>query len=127
MESRIKRFFDTLSPGKKRIVMGVREIVLKSDSSVKEDIKWGNLTFVSNGNIAFIYTYKTVNYINFALFKATRLSDPRGLREGTGKSMRHLKIHNENEIQEKQIINWIREAVRINQDDKRNSNKNKSS
>lgn len=86
----------------------------------------GNLTFISNGNLAFIYTYKTVDYINFGFFKATSLSDPKGLLEGTGKGMRHVKIHNEKEINEQQIVAWVREAIRLNRQDKKKPTARKS-
>ena len=126
METKVKKFLDTLTPKKKKLAMKVRDIVIRSDSSVKEDIKWGNLTFISNGNLALIYTYKTVDYINFGFFKATSLSDPKVLLEGTGKGMRHMKIHDEKEIDEKQIVAWMREAVRLNEQDMKKPTARKS-
>jgi hypothetical protein len=115
MEPAIKDFFNALSPKKKKLAFKVREIVLKSDLSLKEYIKWGNLTFVHKGNIAFIYSYDTVDYITLGFFKGTELSDPQRRLEGTGKSMRHMKIGNENDIDEKQITMWVNEAVKLNQ------------
>jgi hypothetical protein len=114
MEEKVKRFLDTLGPKKRRLAMRVRAIVLESHPSIKEDIKWGNLTFISNGNIAFVYAYDTVDYINLGFFKATQLSDPKKLFEGTGKGMRHVKLHDEEEINHEQIKAWVREAVRLN-------------
>jgi hypothetical protein len=97
------------------LALKVREIVLKSDPSLQEDLKWGNLTFVSNGNIAFIYTYDTVDYINLGFFQGTELSDSQRRLEGTGKTMRHMKIRNEKDIDKKQITTWVNETVKLNQ------------
>jgi hypothetical protein len=36
------------------------------------------------------------------------LPDPKRILEGTGKGMRHIKIHSEKDINKKQIISWIR-------------------
>lgn len=89
-------------------------VVLKSNPSIKEDIIWGNLTFISNGNIAAIYTYDTVDYINLAFFRGTGLSDPKKLLEGKGKAMRHLKIRNEKDIDEERITKWVKEVADLN-------------
>jgi hypothetical protein len=45
------------------------------------------------------------------------LPDPKRLLEGTGKGIRHLKIHSEKEINKKQIISWIKEAIKLNAKD----------
>jgi hypothetical protein len=52
------------------------------------------------------------------LFKGALLPDPKRLLEGTGKGMRHLKIHSEKDINKKQIISWIKEAIRLNAKEK---------
>ena len=115
MEDKVKRFLDALTPKKRSLAMRITAIVLKSHPSIKEDIKWGNLTFVSNGNIAFVYTYDRGDYINLGFFKATQLSDPKRLFEGTGKGMRHININDEKEINHKQVKAWVREAVKLNE------------
>lgn len=112
METRIKQLLDSLPPKKRELAIKIREIILKSGPSIKETIKWSNLTFVSNGNIANIYTYDKANYINVAFFKATKLSDPKKLQQGTGKSMRHLKISSEKDHDEKQIAAWVKETIK---------------
>ena len=115
MEAKIKEFFDRLPAKKRELAMKLREIILKSNAAITEDIKWGNLTFVSNGNIAFIYSYDTTDYINLGFSEGTALTDPKGLLEGTDKSMRHVKIRSEKDIDEKQITAWIQEAAKLNQ------------
>lgn len=114
MEQKIERFLAELPEPKKALAVIVRDIMLKADSSITEDIKWGNLTFISNGNVAFVYTYKSVPYINLGFMRAVELTDPEGLLEGTGKGMRHIKIASEKDIDKKQITSWAKEAVKLN-------------
>ncbi len=71
MEPKIQDFFDSLPPKKRKLALRVREVILKSSSFLQEDIKWGNLTFVSSGNIAFVYTYESSDYINLGFIKGT--------------------------------------------------------
>lgn len=114
MELKIEKFFAALPEAKRELALKVRDIVLKADKSITEDIKWGNLTFISNGNIGFIYTYKSVPYINLGYMRAVEFTDPKGLLEGTGKGMRHIKIGSDKDIDKKQITAWTKEAAQLN-------------
>jgi hypothetical protein len=115
MESVIECFFAEL-PGQKRAhAQRIRDIILEVHPKIVERIKWRNLTFAySENNIASVYSFDTISYINLAFFKGALLPDPKRLLEGTGKGMRHLKIHSEKDINKKQIISWIKEAIRLN-------------
>ena len=85
----------TISPKNRILVSKIGKIVLNVDRKIIEEIKWGNLTFVYKGNLAALYTYKTVDYLSFCFFNATKLHDPNERFGGSGKSMRHTKIHSE--------------------------------
>jgi hypothetical protein len=107
-------FLCGLPAEKRELAEEIRRIVIQADKKIEEAIKWGNLTFVKNGkNIAFVYTYGKVSYINFGFFKATSLKDPKGLFQGTGKSMRHVKIYSRKDLDKKQFIAWVKETVRL--------------
>ena len=114
MDSKIKAWLDELSKKKRDLALKVREIVLKTDPSIKEDIRWGNLTFLCNDNLAWILNYPQKEYINFGFFRATELTDRKGLLEGSGKSFRHVKIANEEDINAQQFVAWVREAIELN-------------
>ncbi|MBI2183398.1 MAG: DUF1801 domain-containing protein [Thaumarchaeota archaeon] len=103
------------------MALKVREIVLKTDPSIREAIKWGNITFVAYGNLAWILNYDTTDYINFGFFKGTELSDPKKLLEGTGKGLRHVKIRSEKQIDAEQLAAWVKEAIQLNVEEKRSS------
>jgi hypothetical protein len=114
MESAIDRFIAALPDQKRAIALYLRDIITEVDPKIVERIKWGNLTFVYNGNnIASVYSFESVSYINLAFFKATSLTDPKGLLEGTGKGMRHVKISSKKNIDKKQIISWIKGAIKL--------------
>jgi len=114
MDGKIKQWFDDLSSEKEQLALKVRDIVLKADPSIKEDIKWGSLTFIANEKIGWIFHYPQKEYINLGFFRATELSDPKKLLEGTGKGLRHVKIRSEKEIDVKQFTAWVKEAIEVN-------------
>ncbi|MBM3898404.1 MAG: DUF1801 domain-containing protein [Thaumarchaeota archaeon] len=116
MDSEVKEWLDDLSPEKKSFAMKVREIVFNADPSIKETIKWGSLTFISNGNIAWIINYPQKEYINFGFFRATELSDPKKMFEGSGKGLRHVKIRSDKDIDAKQFAAWVKEAIKLDKE-----------
>lgn len=112
MEPKIQQFFLKLNDKKSGLATKVRDIVLSAHPSIAETLKWNQLTFVyGKVNIAFIYTYTGVDYINLGFFKATSLTDPNNLFQGTGKGMRHIKIAAGKDIPVGQIKKWIKEAI----------------
>ena len=115
MDAKIEKFLLHLPPEKRQPAMMVRDIFLRTDKKITESIKWGNLTFLYKGHLAFVYTYKQVNYINVGFMQAVSLSDPKKLFAGTGKGMRHIKIYNEKDIPKIQLKKWIKEAMVLNE------------
>jgi hypothetical protein len=116
MDVRIEQFLMKLPDNKRNIALTVRDIILEASTKMTEAIKWNQLTFVSDKkNIAFIYTYPKVDYMNLGFLAATSLNDPKKLFEGTGKGMRHIKIYSTKDIPAKQIQKWVKEAITINE------------
>ena len=114
MDKAIEDFLAKLPEEKRLPAIKIRDIFLKTSSKVEETIKWGNLTFVcGKTHLAFVYTYKTVDYINLGFMQATSLQDPKNLFEGTGKGMRHIKIRTVKDIPVTQVKAWINETVQL--------------
>lgn len=114
MDKAIEQFLENLPEEKRKPASKLRELILKTNLSITEAIKWGNITFIhGKANLAFIYTYKTVNYINLGFSKATSLADPDNLFEGTGAGMRHIKIETIKDIPTAQVKAWIKEAIAL--------------
>jgi hypothetical protein len=112
MEPKIERFILDLPDDLRPLAMRVRDIFL-SVKGVGETLKWGQLTFEHGGkSFAFVYRASPkAGYLNLGFFKATSLSDPKKLFEGTGKGMRHIKIAKEKDIPAAQVKKWVKEAV----------------
>lgn len=88
--------------------------MLASSAKVTEAIKWNNLSFLSDKKlIGFIYTFKTVEYVNLGFTNALSLSDPYDEFEGSGKGMRHIKLYSEKDVNKTKIRNWVRESMKL--------------
>jgi hypothetical protein len=115
MDPKIEKFFAALPAEKRKLAMQLRDVFLSADKKIEEAIKWNNLTFIYKGNLAFVYSYPKSDYVNLGFMRAVELSDPKKLFEGTGKGMRHIKIHTEKDINAKQIKAWAKEAIKLNE------------
>ncbi len=114
MEKGIKDFLQKLPEEKRAIVLQLRELMLHAQPGLTEAIKWRNLTIVhGKTNIALIYTYPSVDYINLGFLQAMALQDPDRMFEGIGKGMRHIKIRTVKEIPRNQIISWVNQATAL--------------
>ncbi len=49
-------------------------------------------------------------HVNLAFFRGVELKDPEGLLEGTGRSMRHIKLRHVSEVNAKVIVGYIQRA-----------------
>ncbi len=114
MDSKIEQFITALGEPKANLALQLRDIMLAAHPGITEAIKWGNLTFMyGKHNFAFIYSYKQVQYVNLGFFDAMSLQDPKGLFEGTGERMRHIKVETEKDIPKAQVKKWVKETIAL--------------
>lgn len=50
-------------------------------------------------------------HINLGFYHGTSLSDPSGLLEGTGKKLRHIKLHNVADARRSEVVALLSEAI----------------
>ena len=98
-------------PSLRQIAEALRDIVLSTEPDLKESIKWSQPVYAKRGNV--FYLAATQEYVSLGFFKGARLTDPERKIEGTGKSMRHVKVRSLEDIDTGQIRSWVREAVSI--------------
>jgi hypothetical protein len=114
MDTKVKAFLDTLPAPMRREVDRLRRAILGAVSGLDEALKWGNPTYLSGKEkICFIYVYPNKDHVSLGFFQATSLDDPKGLFEGTGKGMRHVKVRTRATVGDAQIKKWVRQAVKL--------------
>ena len=72
------------------LVAMIREITA-AHGAYEESLKWGFLCF-HQGKDNYMSLMPQTQRINFQIFNGAHLPDPKGLIEGTGKDMRHIKV-----------------------------------
>lgn len=61
---------------------------------------------------AYVYIMPLKDSVNLGFFYGANLKDPKGILEGTGAKMRHVKIYSLTDIKKAEITALIKEAIR---------------
>jgi len=97
------------NPKNQAVIGALRRFVKRVEPKLTEAVKWGNGCWIgSNGPVA--YVYSATGYVQFGFFNGSFLKDPRGLLEGKGKYVRHTKVRDVSEIDERAFAALLKQA-----------------
>src|ERR1700756_4874093 len=97
----------------KDVVKGLRALVKKTIAGCEEYVNpWKIPSFDSNGTVCGFMTGK--EHVTFIFLRGAALPDPEGLLEGTGKSVRHVKVRTAADVKKPALKKLIVEAAKLN-------------
>lgn len=102
--SKIEAYIEKQKSPQKEILVEVRKIFSETLPDVKEEMRWGAITF-ANGKF-YVAALKNRVHVGFAI--AGLNSDEISLFEGNGKTMRHVKIPTIDSIDRTHLTRLIR-------------------
>jgi hypothetical protein len=94
----------------RHITESVRELVHRTVGNVREEFKWGRPVFTATKDFAHLKTAKA--YATCGFMHANELHDPKGLLEGSGKAMRHIKLRTLADVDDALLERWLRSLTR---------------
>jgi len=112
-EKTIEGYIAGLEKWQAEIVSQVASIIRKAAPQATESIKWAQPVYESNGPFAYIKAFK--NAVNFGFWRGVDLVDPKGVLQGTGDKMRHVKLTSLEDIDEALFTDFINQALVLNQ------------
>lgn len=99
------------SPKNQVIIRALRRFVKRVQPGLTEAVKWGNGCWVGeSGPVAYVYSDK--EYVQFGFFHGATLKDPKGLLEGKGQYVRHIKVRSRAGIDETAFAALLKQAAR---------------
>ena len=116
-EKSVDSWLADLAPDLREVAGALRQLVLETDTSLVESIKWGNPVYSTKGNVCYLAATKA--YVSLGFFNGAALPDPEARMEGTGKKMRHVRVRSVGEILREQFVSWIGESVALNESSSR--------
>lgn len=93
------------------IIRALRKFVKRTAPKLEESVKWGNGCWVK-GKVPIAYVYSDTDYVQFGFIRGSSLDDPKGLLEGNGQYVRHIKVRKSRDIDEKTFGALLRQAMR---------------
>ena len=99
------------SPKNQRIIRALRKFVKRVAPKLQESVKWGNGCWVK-GKAPISYVYSASDHVQFGFIRGSALTDPRGLLEGDGQYVRHVKVRTLADIDEAAFGALLRQAAR---------------
>ena len=106
MDSKVKSYIEKLKSPQKEICLQLREIILKTYPIAKEEMKWGVPAY--DGGRFYLGAVKKQVNLGVSIDGLTK--EQMALFEGSGKTMRHIKIRTLAEINEKKIVKLLKIA-----------------
>lgn len=101
-------------PAKHRKIIGaLRKLVKKTAPRLEEVVKWGNGCHAApEGPIIYLYA-GAKDHVQLGFFIGAKVKDPKGLLEGSGQYVRHVKVRTPADIDARYFASLIRSAVKI--------------
>lgn len=108
----VDAYVASLSGWKQEVAEELRDVIRGASRELAEEMKWGWPCYTAAGKCVcgFMDMRETVNFV---LYLGARLDDPGGLIEGTGKSMRHIKLRSPQDVRKRAFTKFIKESIRL--------------
>jgi hypothetical protein len=94
------------------IVTALRKLIREAAPNASEAIKWAQPVFEENGPFAFIRPAS--KHVTIGFWRGAEMADPKGVFEGEGDRMKHIKLTAVKDIQAHDVQSYVREAVALN-------------
>ncbi|MGD0637851.1 MAG: DUF1801 domain-containing protein [Nitrososphaerales archaeon] len=106
----VEALVEGLGSPNREIVERLRGIVRRALPQAAESVKWGQPFYTVNGKDIICFMLFE-DHVNFGLIMGARLNSKR--LEGTGKGMRHVKLYEMSDVDEKEFTRLAREAAAL--------------
>jgi hypothetical protein len=93
------------------ILRALRAFVKRTAPKLEETVKWGNGCWVK-GKRPVAYLYSAKGCVQFGFFRGSSLKDPKGLLEGAGNYVRHIKLYKISDLDRKAFGALLKQAIR---------------
>jgi hypothetical protein len=113
--ARIDAYLRKKDPRLRQVARRLRALVKAAVPDVTETVNpWGLPTFELNGPMCYFAVGK--NHVTFGFLRGTSLDDPKGLLEGTGKNLRHVKVRKKENLSQAGLRRLVVAAARLNRE-----------
>jgi hypothetical protein len=92
------------------VIRVLRRFVKRVAPRLQEFVKWGNGCWIK-GDAPVAYVHCKDDHVQFGFFGGSALKDPKGLLNGQGKFVRHIKVGKRTDIDEAAFAALLKQAA----------------
>ncbi len=104
MDEEVEKYIEKQQAPQREILKKVRNLILESLTDCEEKAAWGVVAFA--GGKFYIAALKNKVHVGFAINGLSK--EEISQFEGSGKTMRHIKIHSLSDIDEEKLVKLIK-------------------
>ena len=105
----VSSYIDDAAAEQVALLKELRKLIFATVPEVLEQYKWSRPVYALEKDFCYIKTAK--NHVSFGFFEFDKIQTNKNKIEGTGKSMRHIKLNNIKQIDELQVGQMIKEVL----------------
>jgi hypothetical protein len=105
-------YIEALPSPQREICARLRAMLADGFSQLTEDFKWSRPVYTSGGT-GICYLQSNKADVNFGFNEGAQLNDPKRRLHGSGKSMRHVKIKNLDDLDEGYFRTLVEQAIAL--------------
>ena len=109
MNQEVTKYIENSSENHKEVLTELRKLILSIAPAPNEQFKWSRPVYGLEKD--FCYLQATKKHVTIGFFEFGKIKTNTTLIEGTGKSMRHVKLSNINQIEDFDIKKMIEEVL----------------
>lgn len=110
---RLEAVLAELDPPRKGVARALRDVIRSEGPGLSEDVKWNAPTWAGNGRVFCLMVYD--HAVHLGLFRGAELSKKYSVIEGTGKSLRHVKVPTAEAARSTEVRAVVRDALALDQ------------
>lgn len=108
--SEVDQYIDEAGETQQIILNNLRDLIEKTVPDASEHFKWNQPVYHKHKN--FCYLRYTKKQVNLGFFNFSNIDDPQNLLEGSGKTMRHVKIFDWRDVEKEILQEMILQAAK---------------
>ena len=110
MNQEVTKYIKASTESHQEILTELRKLIFSIAPNTTEQFKWSRPVYGMDKD--FCYFKTTKKHVTFGFFEFNKIKTNKHLIEGTGKSMRHVKLSDVSEIKDLQIKEMIEEVLK---------------
>ena len=107
----VESFIRQAAPPVRGVLRELRALIREVLPDAREEIKWGRPVYSLSRIVCYLAAAR--DHANLGFYRGVELRDPKGLLQGDGKKLRHLKVYRPDDIRRRWFGSLLRQAARL--------------